>query len=118
MLVLIGASLAMVNGNDMPTKPTSKKPLYNLNKKQSGQWSSNNDTFYHSTRWRILRKAVLKANPLCVHCNADGLITLAKIADHIQPVRLGGETWSIDNLQGLCESCHNIKTSKESKIYN
>ena len=100
----------------MPVKPKAMKPLYNITKKLSGQWSGNNDTFYHSNRWRTLRKSVLTANPLCVHCSANGLVTLAKVADHIQSVRLGGDKWNIDNLQGLCESCHNIKTSKESKI--
>jgi 5-methylcytosine-specific restriction protein A len=99
----------------MPIKPTSKPALYNIAKNISGQWSGNNDTFYHSNRWRTLRKAVLTSNPLCVHCNNNGLVTLAKVADHIQSVRLGGDKWNIDNLQGLCESCHNIKTSKESK---
>ena len=100
----------------MPTKPTSKKPLYNIKKKESGQWSKNGDKFYHSAKWRKLRIQVLTKNPMCVHCQLNGNITLATVADHIKPVSQGGEIWQIDNLQGLCESCHNTKSSKESKI--
>ncbi len=101
----------------MPIKPKANKPLYNIVVKPNGQWSSNSDTFYHTQRWRKLRQLVLKSNPLCVECTKHKRITIATVADHIQPVRLGGETWDINNLQGLCESCHNIKSSKESKIW-
>jgi 5-methylcytosine-specific restriction enzyme A len=37
------------------------------------------------------------------------------VADHITPVRLGGDFWDINNLQGLCASCHNSKSAKEGK---
>ena len=100
----------------MPVKPASKKPLYNIATKPGGQWSSNNDKFYHSTKWRMLRLQVLTKNPLCITCAKANIVTLAKVADHIIPVRLGGEKWNISNLQGLCESCHNVKSSKESKL--
>lgn len=99
----------------MPTKPTSKKPLYSLNKKVSGQWSSNQDKFYHSQKWRKIRELVLKTNPLCTHCYMQDKYTLATVADHIKPVRQGGEVWELSNLQGLCEACHNSKSSKESR---
>jgi 5-methylcytosine-specific restriction protein A len=101
----------------MPTKPKANKPLYNLPKKQSEQWSSNQDKFYYSTKWRKLRKQVLTINPLCVYCQKENKPTIATIADHITPVRLGGEIWDLNNLQGLCESCHNKKSAKESKQY-
>jgi 5-methylcytosine-specific restriction protein A len=101
----------------MPIKPKAIKPLYNLPKKQSGQWSSNQDKFYHSTKWRKLRKQVLTINPLCVYCQKENKPTIATIADHITPVRLGGEVWELNNLQSLCESCHNKKSAKESKQY-
>ena len=101
----------------MPTKPSAKPALYNIAKNISGQWSGNHDTFYHSNRWRTLRKQLITANPLCVECSNNGRVTLAKVVDHIHSVRLGGDKWDIDNLQSLCESCHNTKTSKESKQY-
>ena len=100
----------------MPTKPKSKKSLYNLKANKSGQWSKNSDKFYHSSKWRKLRIQVLIKNPMCVHCQRNGDVTLATVADHIKPVSQGGEIWSINNLQGLCESCHNTKSSKESKL--
>lgn len=97
----------------MPIKPKAKKQLYSLQTKQSGQWSSNQDKFYHSSRWRKLRLQVLTANPLCINCLNQKKTTLATVCDHIKPVRLGGETWNIENLQGLCEACHNTKSAKE-----
>jgi HNH endonuclease. len=36
--------------------------------------------------------------------------------DHIQPIRLGGEVYDLDNLQTLCKSCHNRKSGKEAHI--
>jgi 5-methylcytosine-specific restriction protein A len=96
----------------MPTKP---KP-YRKPEPKVQQWSANEDKFYHSAKWRNLRKLVLSLYPICVHCKEKNITTLSKVADHIKPVRLGGQVWDINNLQGLCESCHNIKSAKESKI--
>lgn len=39
---------------------------------------------------------------------------LATVIDHIRPVRKGGDIWDEDNLQPLCESCHNRKTNAEN----
>lgn len=62
--------------------------------------------------WQNIRKRVLSDNPLCVHCQLEGLITLANEVDHIKPLSQGG-TDDYSNLQGLCSHHHTIKTAKE-----
>ena len=63
---------------------------------------------YKSARWKRVREIVLSENPLC-KCGQP-----ANIVDHITPIRNGGGIWDSDNLQGLCEKCHNKKSAKES----
>ncbi|QQU04017.1 HNH endonuclease [Myroides odoratus] len=73
-----------------------------------------NSEFYNSREWRKLRRSFLDANPLCVQCECEGLVTPATVADHIQPINRGGERLSEDNLQPMCASCHNKKSARES----
>ena len=37
-----------------------------------------------------------------------------RVADHINPIKDGGERFDWANLQGLCISCHNRKTAGET----
>jgi 5-methylcytosine-specific restriction endonuclease McrA len=45
---------------------------------------------YHTTAWRALRESVLRDEPLCRQCRDNGIIMVAQMVDHINPVRLGG----------------------------
>ena len=65
------------------------------------------DKFYHSRQWKQVRKMQLNKYPLCVECSMP-----ARIVDHIKEIKDGGERLSLDNLQSMCVSCHNIKTAK------
>ena len=69
---------------------------------------------YKTKRWRRLREIVLQKSPLCVTCRDDGRVTPARVVDHITPVRRGGSFWGLDNLQPLCDACHNHKSGRES----
>jgi 5-methylcytosine-specific restriction protein A len=62
--------------------------------------------------WMEIRKRVLRANPLCVHCTKAGRLAPATEVDHIKPLAQGG-TDDGDNLQGLCEPCHKAKSAHE-----
>lgn len=55
--------------------------------------------------WRRRRNAFLKAHPLCVMCQADGLDVAAVVADHIIPHR-GDPALFQGELQPLCQRCH------------
>ncbi|MGA0081716.1 MAG: HNH endonuclease [Ilumatobacteraceae bacterium] len=72
---------------------------------------------YNTTAWRRLRAAVLREQPLCVHCTETGATTLAQMVDHIFPVRLGGDMWALDNLQPLCNKCHARKSAREQNQF-
>jgi 5-methylcytosine-specific restriction protein A len=66
---------------------------------------------YNTVRWRALRTIVLQRDLLCKSCGDE----VSTEADHIIPTRNGGAMWSLDNLQGLCSSCHSRKTRRESR---
>lgn len=76
--------------------------------------SRSNREVYNSTRWRKLREEVLYENPFCVRCEEMGILEPATVCDHALPIEQGGAIWDRNNLQGLCESCHNSKSGKEA----
>jgi 5-methylcytosine-specific restriction protein A len=55
---------------------------------------------------------VLREQPLCRRCAAQGRTTAATQVDHIVALARGG-TDDHDNLQGLCSECHGIKTVED-----
>jgi 5-methylcytosine-specific restriction protein A len=59
-----------------------------------------------------IREHHLRLSPLCVHCEAHGLVTVAMEVDHIVPLSQGGPD-TADNRQSLCLSCHRAKTDAE-----
>jgi 5-methylcytosine-specific restriction protein A len=68
-------------------------------------------------RGRALQKEralFFRAHPLCAECERQGKITRAVHRDHIIPLAEGGLDIR-ENTQGLCESCHTVKTKEESK---
>jgi 5-methylcytosine-specific restriction endonuclease McrA len=73
-------------------------------------------TFYNSPEWRALRNSFIKRFPLCVHCLLQNLTVAATVVDHVKPISQGGAALDEDNLQSLCESCHNSKSGTESAI--
>lgn len=54
---------------------------------------------------------ILRSDPLCVLCLAEGRTTLATDVDHIVPRRQGGSD-EASNLQPLCHSHHSQKTGR------
>lgn len=58
------------------------------------------------------RKRLLSANPLCVHCEQRGDVTVATEVDHIIALTNGGPDTD-ENCQGLCGPCHERKTIKD-----
>ena len=62
-----------------------------------------------------MRRLLLAERPLCVHCEARGVVTAAEEIDHVRPLEQGG-TNDVDNLQPLCKSCHQTKTTGRAPI--
>lgn len=66
------------------------------------------DPFYGTGAWTRCRKFVLTSEPLCRSCKAP-----ASVVDHIVPRTQGGADYDLENLQPLCERCHNRKRQEE-----
>ncbi|MBI0435415.1 HNH endonuclease [Roseomonas sp. KE0001] len=66
----------------------------------------------YDQHWRQLREAVLAAEPLCRFCAAQGRVTAATEADHIQPLRLRPDLRLVpSNIRPLCTPCHRQVTA-------
>lgn len=73
------------------------------------------DSFYSSSAWRKTRKAFLTEFPLCLHCEEEGVVTPAKVVDHIVQRSKGGADFDWSNLQPLCARHHDMKSSAEGR---
>ena len=73
---------------------------------------------YNTSRWRHLRTAILKQNPICQVCNN----ALAQEVDHITPFSIGMTDrqkiqlgFDRTNLQSICINCHDLKHNRIKK---
>ena len=72
---------------------------------------------YHTKQWRTLRKYILTNEPLCRECKRKDIVTEATVVDHIENARNSSMFWRVDNLQPLCNKCHNKKSGSERVYY-
>lgn len=75
--------------------------------------------FYNSHLWRKVRKQVMnRTGGLCKQCLALDMNIKADVVDHIIPIEID---WNLrlrlDNLQPLCNVCHNKKTAQDKIKY-
>jgi len=64
------------------------------------------------TTLQRIRKEHFRKFPLCVHCEARGIVRLAVELDHIVALANDGRD-AHDNRQGLCKECHAVKTAQD-----
>ncbi|HEY2532435.1 MAG TPA: HNH endonuclease [Xanthobacteraceae bacterium] len=62
--------------------------------------------FYETARWQRLRRAQLRAHPLCAFCSERGHVTAAAIVDHVVPYKGDWTAYCTGKLQSLYEPCH------------
>lgn len=65
-------------------------------------------------KWQQARAGYLAKHPLCIKCQARGLVVAATDVDHIEPHK--GDMavfWDRSNWQALCGPCHSTKTASE-----
>lgn len=107
----------------MPTEvytPVKLKPF--LNRVSTLQSRLKVDKPQSSTRClRLTGRALQKRNarvlqryPLCAICEARGLVAPSTQVDHRWPLIDGGDD-SDSNCWGLCDVCHQDKTSEEAR---
>ena len=65
---------------------------------------------YDTHRWRKLRKAILRDQPLCIRCTNMGIVRLATVVDHCVPAREYEHFFDSNNLFSLCTQCHSDVT--------
>lgn len=59
-----------------------------------------------------MRRLVLAEQPLCAECERQGVTAVASAVHHKRDLRDAPElALDRDNLEGLCESCHNRITA-------
>ena len=92
----------------MPEAPKSKKLPWITSAPKKDMNKGEDSKFYNSGHWRKLRLMFLQRNPACVVCGKS-----AAVADHITPIKQGGDRYSFSNLQPLCNRCHNVKRGQE-----
>lgn len=65
----------------------------------------------YNYEWQQYTKAFRRDHPLCCHCEQQA----TEHVDHIKAVSGPDDPlfWDQTNHQGLCHSCHSIKTAKE-----
>lgn len=91
----------------MPILP----PLYDHKKPKKQR----HDPFYDTARWRRLTKSHRRDEPLCRQCRKHGIVTPGTLVDHIVAMLDGGEPWDENNLQTLCDRCHQVKRAGEKR---
>lgn len=61
----------------------------------------------YGRKWRKLRQAFLKTNPLCNYCLEQDKVVAATVVDHITPHKGNIELfYDCNNLQSLCKAHH------------
>lgn len=64
-------------------------------------------SMYNTNFWRVLRKAHLRKQPLCVLCKRRGHVAAATVVHHIRAHKGNWELFKDpNNLQSLCKRCH------------
>jgi 5-methylcytosine-specific restriction enzyme A len=62
--------------------------------------------WYGLQLWRNRRAHQLRAEPLCSICKAEGRITGATVADHVEPHKGDYNRFVLGPLRSLCAPCH------------
>ncbi len=100
----------------MPSIKPAKRAKWLQPRKAHGRRRNRREDqrFYNSVRWRRKSKTNLYMYPDCAECARMGLVTAAKVTDHVTPRHQGGAEFDDDNLQSLCNSCHAVKSGREA----
>jgi len=102
-----GCGRLVANGSYCPTHQQladdrREAQLKSANKRYN-RTRSESDKFYSTSAWRRFRSHYLIMNPLCVDCEADGIVEPAVVVDHIKPFKDFPDL-ALDeaNMRGLC----------------
>lgn len=82
-----------------------------------GEYRAKTKPWYGTAEWKRRRAQCLdEAKHLCCMCLKDGKVTIATVADHIEPHKGDPVKFWTGALQALCTTCHNsIKKRMENE---
>lgn len=63
-----------------------------------------------------MRRAILRRDPVCVACGVAASTVADHVRSHAECLRAGIEPDTLDNGQGMCATCHDLKTRREQRI--
>lgn len=95
--------------------PLRGKPAVYRNSQWRDTKTDDERRFYSSAAWRRTSKQHRLLEPLCRECFKVGVTKLGELTDHITPRRNGGDSFDHDNLQTLCNACHQSKRQQEQQ---
>ena len=73
---------------------------------------------YNTTRWKAYSVAFRHANPLCVDCEARGLLVGADVVGHVKPASHFPELFfEPSNHRAICTACNSKQHHRDAKIY-
>jgi 5-methylcytosine-specific restriction protein A len=76
-------------------------------------------TWYGTALWKTRRHHQLQIEPLCAICQAEGRVTPATVADHIEPHKGNYTAFVRGVLRSLCAPCHDgLQPSFKHKPYS
>jgi hypothetical protein len=74
--------------------------------------------WYDRRWWKKISRRQRELQPLCEMCLKRGLVRIAEVADHIEPVNGDPHRFRFGKLQSLCRPCHEgTKQVIESRGY-
>jgi 5-methylcytosine-specific restriction endonuclease McrA len=98
-------------------KPRVKTATSRIKTMQPGSWRTSGMTSAqrgYGYKWQKARERYLRANPLCVYCEREGVIAAASVVDHIKPHHGDMELfWDESNWQSLCKTHHDSTKQRE-----
>jgi len=83
-------------------------PVHSYDRSREGARARGYDSAHEAWRRQVLAREPICRDPDRRHPHIE---QLSVVADHIVPLTRGG-SWSLENGQGLCRSCHSAKTVK------
>lgn len=102
----------------MPNAPKKhKRPWAKVYKPH--QRSINMDWFYQSYAWRKFSKAYKERHPLCIDCEAEGIVSPSEVTDHKVRYLDDGPGFDLENLKDeyfepRCNKHHNSRSGRQS----
>ncbi|NHM07656.1 hypothetical protein G4D82_10515 [Flavobacterium sp. CYK-4] len=76
------------------------------------------DFDYNGRRWRKVRAQQLDLFPCCCDCEAEGITTVATVADHEPQVKVliarGDDPYDMKWLMSRCKKHHDSKSGREA----